>query len=54
MKDLSFCFGVIVSWIRNKRKFVFCAEFMNDNIFLPVVMNKFISQIIFRSSFSFL
>lgn len=33
MKDLSFCFGVIVSWIRNKRKFVFCAEFMNDNIF---------------------
>ena len=53
MKDLSFCFGVIVSWIRNKRKFVFCA-FMNDNIFLTVVMNKFISQIMFRSSFSFL
>ena len=51
MKDLSFCFGVIVSWIRNKRKFVFCAEFMNDKIIEHEVRqacNAWILELLYR------
>lgn len=53
MKDLSFCFGVMYHGFATKENLFLCG-IHERQYFLPVVMNQFISQIMFRSSFSFL